>query len=63
MKLYEIPKMSKLILDTNRGREEATFHKIDGAYSYITFDSDGGVGHLSANCEMKKVGEHYEIVT
>lgn len=61
MKLYDIPKGSKLKVATNRGEEVVTFHHIDGAYSYITAE-DGEVMHLGASQEMKKEGDYYVIV-
>lgn len=61
-KLHEIEAASKLRLNTDRAEgETATFHHIDGAYSYITLDSDGMAVHLSATTPMKLVDGHYEI--
>lgn len=61
MKLFEIPRESKLIVDTNRAKnEQAIFHHIDGAYSLITL-SDGTAVHLHANTEMKQLGDYYVI--
>lgn len=53
-KLYEIPDGSKLRIGDML--VEATFHRIDGAYSYCTRDSDDyevEAFHLSANAPMK----------
>lgn len=61
MKLYDLPKGAKLKVETNRGVEMATFHHIDGMYSYITLDKDDEVVHLGAVQEMTKVDDHYEI--
>ena len=63
MRLYEIPKGSKLRVPTNRGTEIVTFHHIDGMYSYITADTDNEVMHLAAATPMVKVDEYYEIDT
>lgn len=64
MKLYDIPKQSKLKLTIVNGDTEredmVTFHHIDGMYSYCT-TSDGAVVHLSASTPMKKVDDYYII--
>lgn len=61
MKLYELPRNSKLIVPVSDGKNhEAIFHHIDGAYSLITLE-DGTVVHLYANIEMIEVDGHYEI--
>lgn len=66
MKLYEIPRNSKLLLPIGKRGEEAKdtmcdFHHIDGMYSYITTPSGSAV-HLGASTEVKKVKDHYELV-
>lgn len=65
MKLYEIPKNSKLKVTLNSGREvEAMFHHLDGAYSYCTLhDGDpDNVFHLSVNTELKLEDGYYLIL-
>lgn len=64
MKLYEILKGSKIKVTLNNGEETfATFHHIDGMYSYCTIDSlpDNNVVHLSASTPLEKQGDHYVI--
>lgn len=64
MKLYEIPKGSKiklLVTDGTEAREHiCTFNHVDGMYSNITTE-DGDTVHLMASTELKKVGDVYEI--
>lgn len=47
MKLYEVPRETRIRLDG----EEINFHHIDGAYSYCT-DDEGTVVHLAAWTEV-----------
>ena len=67
MKLYDIPKGSKIKLQIMHEKEEkefeemCTFHHLDGMYSYITTE-DGSVVHLGAVTELKKVNNHYELI-
>ena len=65
MKLYEIPRDSKILLPIGgEGRETkyemCTFKHIDGMYSLILTE-DGNAVHLRASMEVKKVGEYYEL--
>lgn len=70
MKLYDIPRGSKLMLEVNgSGKlEPCTFHHLDGMYSYCTVDrleaeKDGsGVFHLGGAQPLKNVDDHYELV-
>lgn len=63
MKLYEIPRESKIIDDTiSDGSSFIIFHHIDGMFSYCTTEK-GGVIHLSVNTPLKKVDDHYELRT
>lgn len=55
IRLYQIPKQSKIILDN----EEVVFHHTDGMYSYC--ESPRGVVHLSVMTPLVQVGDHYEI--
>lgn len=57
MKLYEIPKGSKIKI----GEHNVTFHKIDGMYSYCTIDGTEDVIHLSASANLTKVDDVYEL--
>ena len=64
MKLYEIPRNSKIKAKNTSGKDIfITFLHLDGAYSYCVIeDSDpDNVIHLSANTPLKKVGDYYEI--
>lgn len=59
--LYEVPKKSPLRIELKNGSVDlATFHHIDGMYSYCT-TSDGKPFHLSASTPMKMVAKRYEI--
>lgn len=66
MKLYELPKNSKIRIKglTINGElsEELLFHHIDGMYSYCTAN-DGTVIHLGASteCELIENNKTYEI--
>lgn len=66
MKLYEIPKQSKIKLtianpeDPKGSEQVCLFHHIDGMYSYITTPS-GAVVHLGASTELKLIGDIYEL--
>lgn len=65
MKLYEIPRNSKILLPIGGENRETkdemcTFHHIDGMYSYITTENGGAV-HLGATTEVEKNGEHYVL--
>ncbi len=67
MKLYEIPRNSKILLPIGgEGRETkdemCTFLHIDGMYSAITTES-GSYVHLGASTEVHLVGDHYELGT
>lgn len=64
MRLYDIPRGSKILLPISKGDGPTamlmcTFHHIDGMYSYVT-TPDGSVVHLSATYPLKKVRDHYE---
>jgi hypothetical protein len=66
MKLYQLPRESKLKIYANGEKEMrwATFHHIDGMYSLCTLDDvpkDDAYFHLSASTPMKLVNDHYEI--
>ena len=68
-KLYEIRGPAPLrVTDTKGNIREATFHHIDGAYSYCTMDDEvlvPGVArnpfHIQAWCPMKMVDDRWEI--
>jgi len=66
MKLYEVPRNSKIRIKglTINGElsEELLFHHIDGMYSFCTAN-DGTIIHLEASteCELIENKENYEI--
>jgi hypothetical protein len=69
MKLYEIPKGSRIKAETSNetGKlgDYIVFHHIDGAYSFCTVEGkEEEVCHLSVNQELKLSGEgnYYELV-
>ena len=65
MKLYEIPKDSRIKAETTnkvgeKMGEFIIFHHIDGAYSYCTVEGKPEEAcHLSASQELKKVDDYY----
>ena len=68
MKLYEIPRGSKIKikLDTSGiyGKDAfITFHNIDGLFSYCTINDGNQIStiQLSITTELKKVGNYYII--
>lgn len=61
MKLHDLPNNSPLRVELKDGTmDDATFHHIDGMYSYCT-TSDGKPFHLYASTPVKKVKGRYEI--
>lgn len=66
MKLYELNNNSPLRVTVadesgdNGKVDDATFHHIDGAYSYCE-TSDGKSFHLGASTEMELIDGRYEI--
>ena len=68
MKLYELAQMSPLRVKHRDGSMvNATFHHIDGSYSYCTIDREPKPGklpstfHIRAWTEMVKVDGRWEI--
>ena len=60
MKLYEIPKGSRIKEPCSDNSDYIIFHHLDGMYSYCTTEK-GGVIHLSANLPVKKIEDYYVI--
>jgi len=64
MKLYDIPRGSKIRLSITDGETErielCTFNSLDGAYSNITTEY-GHTVHLSASAPLKLVDGVYEL--
>lgn len=61
MKLYEIPKQSKIYESVSDGSEYFIFHKLDGAYSYCISEK-GGVCHLGASQELEPFEDGYKLL-
>lgn len=63
MKLYDVPRGSRLKIKTERCPEGEffTFHHIDGMYSLNTAESDEKYLHLSSATPMKKEQDYYVI--
>ena len=66
MKLYEIPRNSKILLPiSHQGKEPkmemCKFKYVDGMYSYIVIQ-DRSIVHLGASSLVKKVKNHYELI-
>lgn len=67
MKLYEIPKGSRIKAETSdeNGKlgDFIIFDHIDGMYSYCwTEGKPEKICHLGASTELKKVDDYYELV-
>lgn len=68
MKLYEIPKSSRIKAETNNNNGEKLgdyiiFHHIDGMFSYCTVEGTEEVCHLSANQNLILSEDgYYELV-
>lgn len=64
MKLYEIPKGSKILLEITNGdtseQQLCTFNNVDGMYSNIS-TPDGHTVHLAAYTPLKKEEDYYVI--
>jgi hypothetical protein len=52
MKLYDVPKNTRIRLTHEGEVYEYLFHRLDGMYSYCT-DDDGNVLHLAAWTEVE----------
>jgi hypothetical protein len=61
MKLYDVPKNSKIRIYYQNLNEKLfqdyTFHHIDGAYSYCT-DSNNNIIHIGASTEVEIINEN-----
>jgi len=60
MKLYEIPRGSKIMCECSDGSEYIIFDHIDGMYSYCTTEK-GEVCHLGASEELVKEKDFYKL--
>lgn len=68
MKLYDIPKGSRIKVETANDKGEKLgdfiiFHHLDGMYSYCTVEGTEEAVHLGASTELKlsEEGDYYEI--
>jgi hypothetical protein len=63
MKLWELPRDSKLLLwaDSDGKPTPATYHHVDGMYSLCTL-ADGQSFFLRSYLDVVKVDDHYELV-
>lgn len=63
MKLYGLPRNSKMRIEFKDGFHECIMHRVDGKYSYCTVEDlpEKPVFHLSAMTPMKEVDGHWEI--
>jgi hypothetical protein len=67
MKLYDIPRGSKIKVRTTEGDDlTITFHHLDGMYSYCTVDADQGADagktvHLSASTPLYLSNDYYHV--
>lgn len=60
IKLYDIPRDSRINCECEDGSSFIVFRRLDGMYSYCETEK-GGVTHLSAVCPLEKDGEYYKI--
>lgn len=60
MRLFQIPKGSKIIEQCSDGSTYIIFDHIDGMYSYCTTEK-GNIVHFSAYMPLLKEGDNYYI--
>jgi len=61
VKLYEIPKHSKIFVECSDGSNYLLFDHIDGAYSYCITEM-GSIVHLAAWTELEAVDGGYKLI-
>lgn len=54
LKLYDVPKESKILCEVSDGSKFVIFHHLDGAFSYCTSEK-GVVIHLSGSTPLIEV--------
>ena len=54
LKLYEIPRESKIICDVSDGSSYIIFHRVDGSFSVCTTENNNRV-HLYVNSNLEKI--------
>lgn len=68
MKLYEIPRESRIKAETTNNKGDKIgdfiiFHHLDGMYSYCSIEGkEDKIVHLSVGQELKKTDDYYELV-
>ena len=60
MKLYELPRDSKIYCEASDGSKSVIFHHLDGMYSYCTTEK-GAVVHIGASQELKEYEDGYKL--
>ena len=60
MKLYDIPKDSKIYAECSDGSTYFIFNHIDGMYSHCTTEK-GGTAHLGASQRLIKYKDGYKL--
>ena len=60
MKLYQIPKNSKIYIECTDGSTFIIFKKIDGIYS-VCITEKGNITHLGVNIPLIKFEDGYKI--
>ena len=60
MKLYDIPRHSRINVQVSDGSSYVIFDHIDGMYSYCKTEK-GGLLHLAAGTPLVQDGMHYKI--
>lgn len=54
MKLYDVPRNTRICITDEGKVYEYLFHRLDGMYSYCT-DDQGNVVHVAANTDVEIV--------
>lgn len=60
VKLYSIPRGSKVYVGATDGSEYIIFNRLDGAYSHCTTEN-GETVHLSATTPLEEYKDGYKI--
>jgi len=60
MKLFQIPRKSKVYCSASDGSEYVVFEKIDGMYSLCVTEK-GAIVHLGASTDLEKHQDGYKL--